>query len=161
MPVILEMQGKYLEAEDLGDRVLMLRTQYMGIAHPFRCVSKLYLAWLYNETGRYQEAETIELEVLNFQRSFYKDDTHHDILLTKSQLASTYSFMDRHQDAESAKTEVLGTRMKQTGKEHPVTLRCKSNLGMTLMESGRLSEADTLLVDSGAAQKKFPGKEHP
>lgn len=53
MPVILGMQGKYLEAEDLRDRVLMLRTQYMGIAHPFRCVSKLYLAWLYNETGRY------------------------------------------------------------------------------------------------------------
>ena len=125
MAVILGMQGKYLEAEELGERVLMLRTQYMGISHPFRYVSKLYLAWLYNETGRYQKADAIELEVLDFQRNFYKDDTHHDILLTKSQLASTYAFMGRHQDAEPIKTEVLDVRMNQTGRN--IRLLCGAN----------------------------------
>jgi len=161
MAVILGMQGKYLEAEELGERVLSLRTQYMGMSHPFRYVSKLYLAWLYNETRRFEKAEAIELEVLEFQRNFYQGDLHHDVLLTKSQLASTYSYMGRHHDAYLIKSEVLKIRLERTGEEHPTTLRCKSSLGMTQIELGKLPEAEALLADAYEMQRKILGDEHP
>lgn len=113
---------------------------------------------MYNETGRYRKAETIELEVLDFQRKFYGDDTHHDVLLTKSQLASTYAFIGRHFDAEAIKTKVLEARLRLTGKEHPVSLRCKASLGMTLVELGKLSEASNLLTDAYTAQRRIFGR---
>ena len=56
------MQGKYFEAEELGERVLSLRIRELKSTHPFCYVSKLYLAWLYNETGRCEKAEDVDIE---------------------------------------------------------------------------------------------------
>ncbi|KAG9237497.1 hypothetical protein BJ875DRAFT_519596, partial [Amylocarpus encephaloides] len=84
MAIILVMQGHYVEAEELTESVLALRLQNLGKLHPFCYVNKLYLAWIYNETGRHEMAESMELEVLKFERAFYKVKTHHEFLLTKS-----------------------------------------------------------------------------
>lgn len=91
-------------------------------SHPFCYVSKLYLAWLYNENGSFKKAEAVELEVLEFQKTFYNSDIHNDVLHTKAQLASTYTFMGRHQEAEQIKREVLSSRFNLSGEQHPVTL---------------------------------------
>ncbi|KFY39202.1 hypothetical protein V495_06082 [Pseudogymnoascus sp. VKM F-4514 (FW-929)] len=159
--VLLGMQGKYFEAEELSEQALDLRTQYIGLSHPYRYVSLLYLAWIYNETGRYGEAETIELEVLDFNQKFYEGDTHHDVLLTRSQLASTYSYMSRHSEAYDIKSAVYETRLKTKGETHPATLRCKSSLGATLTSLSRLFEAETLLTSARDLQQTILGAEHP
>jgi hypothetical protein len=62
MAVILGMQGTYLDAEELAERALLLRTRKMDSSHPFRYVSKLYLAWLYNETGRLVNGQTTDMK---------------------------------------------------------------------------------------------------
>lgn len=159
--VLLGMQGKYFEAEELTEQGLHFRTQYMGLSHPYRYISLLYLAWLYNETGRYSEAEMIELEVLEFNQKFYEGDTHHDVLLTRSQLASTYSYMSRHSEAHAIKSAVYDIRVKTKGEIHPATLRCKSSLGATLASMNCLSEAEHLLTSARDLQKTHLGHEHP
>ncbi|OBT85964.1 hypothetical protein VE02_04790 [Pseudogymnoascus sp. 03VT05] len=158
---LLGMRGKYFEAEELTEQALDFRTQYMGLSHPYRYISLLYLAWLYNETGRYAEAEMIELEVLEFNQKFYEGDTHHDVLLTRSQLASTYSFMSRHTEAYAIKTAVYDIRLETKGEIHPATLRCRSSLGATLTALSRLSEAEPLLTSAHDLQKIHLGQEHP
>ncbi|OBT53431.1 hypothetical protein VE04_06664 [Pseudogymnoascus sp. 24MN13] len=158
---LLGMRGRYFEAEELTEQALDFRTQYMGLSHPYRYISLLYLAWLYNETGRYAEAEMIELEVLEFNQKFYEGDTHHDVLLTRSQLASTYSFMSRHTEAYSIKTAVYDIRLETKGEIHPATLRCRSSLGATLTSLSRLSEAEPLLTSAHDLQKIHLGHEHP
>jgi tetratricopeptide (TPR) repeat protein len=161
MAVILGMQGKYFEAEELCERNLSLRIQHMRASHPFCYVSKLYLAWIYNETGRFKKAEAVELEVLEFQKTFYDSDIHNDVLHTKSQLASTYTFMGHHHEAEQIKREVLSSRLNLSGEQHPVTLRCKSSLGFTCMELGKISEAQNLLSDAWTCQHTVLGAMHP
>lgn len=159
--VLLGMRGKYFEAEEFTEQALDFRTQYMGLSHPYRYISLLYLAWLYNETGRYVEAEMIELEVLEFNQKFYEGDTHHDVLLTRSQLASTYTYMSRHSEAYAIKAAVYDIRLKTKGEIHPATLRCRSTLGATLTSLSRLSEAEPLLTSARDLQKTHLGHEHP
>jgi tetratricopeptide (TPR) repeat protein len=161
MAVILGMQGKYSEAEELCERTLSLRIQHLKASHPFCYVSKLYLAWIYNETGRFKDAEAIELEVLGFQKAFYKSDTHNDVLHTKGQLASTFAFTSRHKKAETLKREVLSSRQTLSGDDHPVTFRCKSSLGLTCMELGKFAEAQAFISDAWTRQKTALGADHP
>jgi hypothetical protein len=69
--------------------------------------------------------------------------------------------MGRHNEAKTIKIEVLNLRLKIKGEEHPVTLRCKSSLGMTVTKQGKLQDAEILLVESGTAQKRLLGNDHP
>lgn len=69
--------------------------------------------------------------------------------------------MGRHQEAEQIKREVLSSRLNLSGEQHPVTLRCKSSLGLTCMELGKMSEAQTLLSDAWTCQQSVLGAEHP
>jgi len=64
---------------------------------------------------------------------------------------STYAWMGRRLDAPIFKSEVLDIRLIRTDQEHPVTLRCKSSLGMTLMEIGKLSAAKAFLTEADEA----------
>lgn len=70
-------------------------------------------------------------------------------------------FTGRHRDAELIKREVLRERLQNTGEDHPVTLRCKSTLGITVLELGSLQEADSLLTEAYASQSDILGDEHP
>ena len=161
MAIMIGMQGRYNEALVLAEKVHKLRQQALGPKHPFTYGTLLYTSWLLNELGKFDEAIPICLEVLSFQKDFYGDEKHPEVLLTKSQLASSYTYQGRHDLAEPLKVEAFEARKISWPVDHPTTLRCQVSLGLTFSELGRLAEGEQLIEEAWVKQKRILGDKHP
>jgi hypothetical protein len=57
--------------------------------------------------------------------------------------------------------ELLETCRRVVGDEHPFTLRTAHNLGVFVFATGKLDEAETLLLEAWEGRVKVLGAEHP
>jgi tetratricopeptide (TPR) repeat protein len=84
-----------------------------------------------------------------------------DDLRTKSSLALTYRNQGRWKEAEELEFQVTGTRKRELGKEHPLTLMSMDNLASTYHIQGRWKEAEELEVQVLETRTRIFGDEHP
>ncbi|KAJ7812563.1 acyl transferase/acyl hydrolase/lysophospholipase [Mycena olivaceomarginata] len=113
-----------------------------------------------SSTGRYQEAEPLEVTVLDRQKQLFGAN-HPDTLTAMANLATTYHQLGRYQEAEPLGVTVLDKRKQLFGANHPSTLDAMANLAATYRQLGRYQEAEPLEVTVLDKRKQLFGANHP
>ncbi|CAN9280448.1 unnamed protein product [Alternaria alternata] len=114
---------------------------------------------LYSD-GRYEEAEELEVQVLETRKRVLSDE-HPDTLSSMANLASTYRNQGRWKEAEELEVQVLETSKRVLSDEHPSTLTSMANLASTYRNQGRWKEAEELEVQVLETSKRVLSDEHP
>ncbi|KAJ6471975.1 hypothetical protein C8R45DRAFT_1164648 [Mycena sanguinolenta] len=116
-------------------------------------------ALTHNTFHRFEQAEKLQLVVLETQRKLHGDD-HVDTLGAMQFLANIYYRLGRFKEAEKLKVDVLQKRKKLLGDDHLDTLSATHNLANTYHRVGRFKEAEKLQVIVLEKRKKLLGDDH-
>jgi tetratricopeptide (TPR) repeat protein len=156
----LDLDGRYEEAEELGEQVMQTRKRVLGDEHPDTLTSMANLSSTFRKQGRWKEAEELEVEVMQAMKRVLGDE-HSDTLLSIGNLAATYGNQGRWKEAEELEVQVMQTSKRVLGDEHPDTLTSMNNLALTYWNQGRWKEAEELEVQAMQVMKRVFGDEHP
>jgi tetratricopeptide (TPR) repeat protein len=153
-------QGRYLEAEPLLKKALVLRQGLLGSNDPDITISLNNLAGLYYAQGRYTEAELL------YRQSFeiIEDVLGLDHLYTATSLnnlAAFYESQCRYSEAEALYVRSLKINEKQLSADHPNFAAGLSNLALLYKSQGRYSEAEPLYLQSLKIREDVLGSDHP
>ncbi|CAN9082589.1 unnamed protein product [Alternaria alternata] len=110
--------------------------------------------------GRYEEAEELEVQVLQTRKRVLSDE-HPHTLTSMNNLAATYRYQGRWQEAEELGVQVMKTRKRVLSDEHPHTLTSMANLASTYRNQGRWKEAEELELRVLETIKRVLSDEHP
>ncbi|KAL4990291.1 hypothetical protein BDW68DRAFT_194829 [Aspergillus falconensis] len=154
----LARDGRFHEAEALYIKLLRIDQKRNGPEHPSTLTSMVNLSSTYRSQGQWNEAEKLEMKVLQTSKATWKTvlgEQHPSTLTSMANLASTYWIRGRWDEAEKLKgrwdeaeklrVEVLETRKAVLGAEHPDTLTSMHNLAYTWKSRSRLTDALTLI----------------
>ncbi|KAI8633501.1 P-loop containing nucleoside triphosphate hydrolase protein [Xylariaceae sp. FL1651] len=166
-------QGRWNEAELLNVQVLEISKTVLGPKHPDTLLSMNNLAstyWnqgrmsnlasTYRNQGRWNEAESLDAQVLEISKTVLGPE-HPSTLLSMSNLASTYWNQGRWNEAESLEAQVLEISKTVLGPEHPSTLISMNNLAYTWKTLGRNANAIRLMEDCIRIRYRVLRPDHP
>ena len=118
------------------------------------------LAALYLFQGRYNEAETLFIEVLQ-TRSQLNRDNNPNIADSLNNLAYLYQSQGRYGEAEPLYVEALQMRQQLFGNDHPDVANSLNNLAYLYQSQGRYNEAEPLHLEVLQMRQQLLGREHP
>jgi tetratricopeptide (TPR) repeat protein len=144
LPHALKAVG-WLEAEGFNDQAPSLLAR-IGI--------------YYWQQGRSEEAEELEVQVLELRKSVL-GEKHPDTILAMANLASTWQQQGRSDEAEQLEVQVLELQKSVLGEKHPATITAMANLTSTWWQQGRSDEAEQLEVQVLELRKSVLGEKHP
>ncbi|KAK4194959.1 hypothetical protein QBC40DRAFT_311056 [Triangularia verruculosa] len=132
-------------------------------------VSMSILALILKDRGQWEEAEKLEVQVIETRKTKLRAD-HPDTLTSIGNLASTYRHqgwweevekLDLQEEAEKLFMQVIETFKTKLGADHPDTLRSMANLASTYRHQGWWEEAEKLEVQVMETSKTKLGVDHP
>ncbi|KAH7324136.1 P-loop containing nucleoside triphosphate hydrolase protein [Stachybotrys elegans] len=152
--------GRFGEAEQLIQRVMLFRTNTLGEEHPdtLRCLAKLSL--IYHAQSRFLEAEKLGSKAMAGQVIVLGEEDP-ETMSTMSNLAMTYSDLSKWKEAEELELQTMKLRRRVLGVEHPDTLVGMSNLVYLYNCQGWWAKAEEIGKETITARKKVLGVEHP
>ncbi|KAG8683271.1 hypothetical protein FRC08_014382, partial [Ceratobasidium sp. 394] len=106
-----------------------------------------YFAMVYDENGRWNEAEALQAQVFDATKQALGED-HLDTLKSANSLAWTYWNQGRWDEAEALQVQTLTVTKQTLGEHHPQTLATMNSLAGTYLNQGRWNEAEGLLVQA-------------
>ncbi|KAE8394391.1 hypothetical protein BDV23DRAFT_169693 [Aspergillus alliaceus] len=141
-----------------------------GLEHPSTLASMARLASAYRNQGRLNEAEKLNVQVMETRKTVLGAE-HPHTLISMNNLASTYGnqgrwgeaekLEGRWSEAEKLEAQVMETRKTVLGAEHPDTLTNMISLAYTWEAQGKLQDALTLLQICSELRSKVLGPDHP
>ena len=152
--------GRFDEAIELLERVLVGSERVLGPDHPDTLMTRNNLAVAYRSVGRFDEAIELLGRVLAEQERVLDPD-HPDTLGTRNNLAVAYHSAGRFDEAIDAWEELLLDCQRVLGADHPVTLTVRNNLASAYGSVGRFGEAIELFERVLAERKRLSGADHP
>ena len=135
----------WVEAEDYNEQAPLLLT---------------HIGMYYWQQGRLDEAEKLEVQVLELQKRVL-GEMHPDTIMAMANLASTWQHQGRLDEAEKLEVQVLELQKRMLGEMHPNTIMAMANLASTWWQQGRSDEAEKLQVLVLELQKRVLGEMHP
>ncbi|KAL4963231.1 uncharacterized protein BDV14DRAFT_177008 [Aspergillus stella-maris] len=148
--------GSYLAH---AQSVLSLLPEVKGETKQKRSHLEEGIAFYFWSQGRREEAERLELRLLEEKRSEFGPE-HPETLEAISCLASTYYEQARWSEAEKLDTFLVEIRRKTLGNRNGLTLTTISNLATTLESQSRLDEAEELRLEVLESSKSEFGEDH-
>ncbi|KAB8235186.1 uncharacterized protein BDW43DRAFT_299123 [Aspergillus alliaceus] len=142
----LSSDGRYHEAEVLYSDLLKIKQVKDGPEHPNTLTSMANLASTFLNQGRWNEAEKLELEVLETRKAV--------LVVEKSKT-------ERWSEADKIFMQVMETRKTVLGAEHPDTLTIMASLAYTRKSQGKLQDASALMAKCSELRIKVLGPDHP
>ncbi len=118
------------------------------------------LAILYENQGRYPEAEQEFRRVIEFQRVRYGHD-HINTLVSRCYRALALERMDRLAEAQTEQEAVLAALKVTRGLENFLTLQSLSNLAAVMRKQDRLEESRQAYICVLEIRTRILGAEHP
>ena len=118
------------------------------------------LGRVYYDEGRWEEAEKLEVEVMETSKTKLGAD-HPSTLTSMANLAVTYMNQARWEEAARLNVEVMETRKTKLGADHPDTLTSMANLAFTWRSQGRHADALALMESCTQARQRLLGERHP
>jgi hypothetical protein len=97
-----------------------------------------HLANTYSNQGSWNEAEQLQLQVMDMRNKLFGPE-HPDTLLSMESLAKTYFNQGRWNEAEQLQLQVMDMRTKLLGPEHPDIL--KSMHRLTTIRKARMRQS--------------------
>lgn len=157
---ILILTGDPVEGEKF---INLSSTIYESLGEQYaveRAESLEHLAIFYERMGRFGEAETTLLEVLQLKRSI-PDEADILIIETLNDLGVMYHRLGQVRKASQMFQEVISESEENVGIDHPFYATAKNNLGTLALASGDVEGARDLFVDALATYKAKFGVAHP
>ncbi|CAG8314098.1 unnamed protein product [Penicillium salamii] len=136
------------------------RLKFFGADGEETVNSTALLARSYRLDGRYDEAEQLQVQVLEASKTKLGED-HPDTLLIMANLASTYRSQGQLDKAERLQVQVMEASKTTLGEDHPDTLTTIANLAATFSGQGRWEEAEELDIQVVDTRKAKFGEDHP
>jgi tetratricopeptide (TPR) repeat protein len=161
MAVFLKVEGRYNEASNAFSLLVKTLQQVLGEEHPTTLDTMVNLAGTYRDQGRWEDAETLFLQVLEVKIRVLGDKDHFSILATRNNLALTYYVQKRWKEAEELQVQVMETCLRVFSAEDSHTLTSQANLAATYSKQGRLKEAEELEVQVLETRLRVLRDEHP
>ena len=152
--------GRFDEAIELLERVLVGSERVLGPDHPDTLMTRNNLAVAYRSVGRFDEAIELLGRVLAEQERVLDPD-HPDTLGTRNNLAFAYQSAGRFDEAIELFERVLADQERVLGPDHPDTLGTRNNLAVAYHSAGRFDEAIELFERVLADQERVLGPDHP
>ena len=130
-----------------------MQNRVLGEAHPDTLKSRNNLALVYQNQGRYDDAERLYLETLEIkERVLGKDHPH--TANTMGNLALMYVNRNRYEEAEPLYLEALGIQRHALGEAHPATLLMMMNVAELYARQGEFGKALPLQEQALAAARR-------
>ncbi|KAJ6120892.1 hypothetical protein N7523_005172 [Penicillium sp. IBT 18751x] len=152
--------GNIADVREMATRSRNELAALLGEEHEEVLDSTGILAKAYLHEGRWEEAEQLEVQVMEIRRTKLGEN-HPSTLSSTVNLASTYRKQGRWSEAEKLEVQVMEARKTRLGKEHSDTLSSMASLASTYRKQARWEEAEQLLVHVTEARKTRLGEEHP
>jgi CHAT domain-containing protein/tetratricopeptide (TPR) repeat protein len=132
----------------------------LGRENPQLATSIYNLAGLYQEQGRYAEAEPLLKRSLAISEKAFGPE-HPDVASSLNNLASVYHHQGRYVEAELLLKRSLSISEKALGPKHPDLAPTLNNLAELYRDQGRYLEAAPFYQRSLSISEKALGPEHP
>ncbi len=156
--ITLLQQARYGEAEEQLEQAMELRRSEAAESKSF-LFSSSYLADVYREQGRYQEAEALYLSTLRKQRTQLGREDQ-DTLRTVGGMAELRILQGDLAAAEALIAEILEVQKRVRGDGHPDTLYSLTLLAQIRNEQGRFAEAQSLSEEAVEVGSEALGADH-
>jgi tetratricopeptide (TPR) repeat protein len=148
------------DLRDLTSRFEGFLSQIRFLDSPDLAKSLDRLGCLYQEQGRYGEAEPLLQKALKLHRRLAGDD-HPDVATSLNNLARLYKSQGRYNEAEPLYEQSLEIRKHQLGADHPAVATSLNNLAELYNSQGRYNEAEPLYEQSLEIMERQLGADHP
>ncbi|XEU94717.1 hypothetical protein FSHL1_000001 [Fusarium sambucinum] len=152
--------GEYSRSEMLARTAVQTRTNILGPDYPNTLTSVFHLASTYSNQGRWEEAEQLEVEVMEAFRTNFGFD-HPKTLVSMANFATHMGYQGRLDEAKMLVMKVMEIRKAKLGLNHPDALISISNYAAIFWAQDRFEEAEKLQVEVLEAHKAMFGLKHP
>jgi tetratricopeptide (TPR) repeat protein len=154
---------RYEEALEIFRAVREATARLLGTEHVQTLIAMANLACAYRELGMLEEAEELDLAVLERKKIFIdeKGGHHYTYITSMANLALTYTRQNRWDEARKLELAVIQERTKQLGSDHPSTLIAYKNLAYTYFEQDKFREAKDMFEMVISGQESRLGATHP
>jgi tetratricopeptide (TPR) repeat protein len=152
--------GRFIEAEQLIRRALVINEKNHGSEHIEVATQLNNLATLLKDTNRLGEAEPLIRRALDIDERNYGPD-HPTVAIMLNNLAQLLQSTSRLEEAELLMRRALTIDEKSNGLEHPKVAIRLNNLARLLQDTNRLAEAEPLMRRALAICEKCYGPDHP
>ncbi len=115
------------------------------------------LSYVLDDLGKYEEAERLNLEVLETSRCLLGED-HSIVSLALMARAGWHRFHQEYGEAEKIDEELVKISERAQGPHHPGTLGLKFNLAMNKQD---LTQQEQILREITPTARRVLGSEHP
>jgi tetratricopeptide (TPR) repeat protein len=144
----------------VAEEEMRKRKALLGDSHPDTLRSLSNLAALYNNQGKYDQAEPMYVECVE-RRKTILGDLHPDTLQSLNDLAALYKNQGKYDTAEALYAECIEKRKPTSGDSHPDTLQSLNNLAALYKNQGKYSLAEPLYIETLEKRKVILGDSHP
>jgi len=150
---VMTEKGEYANAETLLREALAIRRRSLGAKHPAVASTLTSLSYLCRKEGDGAGAKAYAREALQLRREIHGDE-HPGVARSLYDLAQVLSGHRDYTGAERLFREALDMRLRLLGEDHPNVATTYSSLGLTLIEAGKLEEAESILRQSIAVYRR-------
>ncbi|KAH6975384.1 hypothetical protein BKA56DRAFT_489658 [Ilyonectria sp. MPI-CAGE-AT-0026] len=153
-------EGKWKDAEKLGEQAVDILKQVLGEETLGTLASLSNLALTYQKQGRWGQAEKLGLQAVKSQKRILGEE-HPHTLTSMSNLSIIYEEQGRWDQAKELGLQVLETQKRILGEEHRDTLTSMNNLALIYRRQGRWDQAEKLGLQVVETRNRILGEEHP
>ncbi|KAJ5369967.1 uncharacterized protein N7496_006059 [Penicillium cataractarum] len=152
--------GIIADVKEMAEKSRRQRMILFGDDHEDVVDSTAMLATAYWREGRWEEAEKLQVQVIEIRKTKLGED-HPDTLTSIANLASTYRDQGRWEEAEQLEVQVMEMSKMKLGEDHPDTLSSIGDLALTYSDKGRWEEAEQLQLQVMEKSRMKLGEHHP
>jgi tetratricopeptide (TPR) repeat protein len=151
-------QKELILAQEYLEKAIVLQTKFQKLEALATSLNNL--AVLYDNQGKYSEAEPLLLDALEMRKQLFTGD-HPDVASSLNNLALLYHSQGRYSEAEPLYLDALKMRRRLFTNDHPDVASSLNNLALLYHNQGKYSEAELLYLDALEMRRRlFPG-DHP
>ena len=156
---LLEIQGKFAEAESLYKRSLSILEKNLGPDHPDVATSSNNLAVFYETQGNYANAETLYKHSLAIREKVLDAD-HSDVATSLCNLGELYRTQGNYTNAKTFLKRSLAIREKAHFSDHLNVATTLNSLAELYRAQGKCVKAESLYKRSLSILEKALGPDH-
>jgi CHAT domain-containing protein/Flp pilus assembly protein TadD len=150
-------QGRFSEALEVGEQILVMEKGLLGERHPDYADSVNNLAVLYYRLGDFARAEPLLLQALELTKHLHGEH-HPDYAYSLNNLAALYNRMEDYARAESLYQHAGKVWKGALGADAPMYAVTLNNLAMLYVHLGDYSRAAPLLREALRIRKSAAGE---
>jgi serine/threonine protein kinase/tetratricopeptide (TPR) repeat protein len=157
---LMNLQGRYTEAEFIFRKILEAQRASLGEEHPDTLTTMNGLGISLWRQDEFTEAEKVHRGALEIEQRVYGSD-HVETMRSLVNLGTVLMGQNRLGEAEKLLRRVVETDSRLLGEDHPDTQKAVNNLALALERQGRFAEAEGLYRRALEADRRVLGDEHP